>query len=403
MLPFIIRGADQPGFFGGGFGLIGPELPAAPEHGRYLCLVPLFQEWRSRPDWCRSNGVPHLSDILQDAGLVADLQAGRCALLLDMSNEGFAFDPDTFDAIHAAIDAAGVPRRRAAWISQNRAAPAAYRARYGEGIAFVMSDAYVKAALQLFAGSAAAVMGRPPAQFAADMADPAAKRHSFLCLNSEPRAHRVLALAAFRQAGLFDAARISFFGLARSKSEPGAMIEGARAFMAAHPGFQDLQAEFDAVLHGDSINAAPIGGNDLAFSIDVADYLATWFSVVNETEFSDGRVIRITEKSIKAAALGHPVHIVGNPGSLALLRELGFHQAVAGAYDTVPDPVARFRLLMQEITADVDLATNHTTQWLDRVAAPCAANIQHAASGAALAEYGRLVDQPALATIEALF
>ncbi|MFP3519931.1 hypothetical protein SB766_27495, partial [Pseudomonas sp. SIMBA_077] len=78
-------------------------------------------------------------------------------------------------------------------------------------------------------------------------------------------------------------------------------------------------------------NADPIlidsfqqGGNDLSQNIVPDLFYRSVSSLVTETEFSNGSMKRITEKSIKAYCMGHPAIIFGNPGSLDIIRSFGF-------------------------------------------------------------------------------
>jgi predicted O-methyltransferase YrrM len=83
----------------------------------------------------------------------------------------------------------------------------------------------------------------------------------------------------------------------------------------------------------------------------LAEFGRTWFSVVTETEMAS-RPLRITEKPLKPLMNFHPFIVLGNPGSLALLREYGFQTFPAifdEAYDEEPDPRRRFEMVFREV------------------------------------------------------
>ena len=80
-------------------------------------------------------------------------------------------------------------------------------------------------------------------------------------------------------------------------------------------------------------------------------YSESWFSVVTETEMR-GRVSRITEKAFKPLVNFHPVVMFGNPGALAMIRELGFATfdgLIDESYDQEADPRRRFDLAYQQV------------------------------------------------------
>ncbi len=77
----------------------------------------------------------------------------------------------------------------------------------------------------------------------------------------------------------------------------------------------------------------------------------SWFTVVTETEMSD-RVLRITEKPMKALVDFHPLILFGNPGSLKLIRDLGF-ETFQGFFDEAYDeemvPRKRFDMAYAQV------------------------------------------------------
>ena len=84
---------------------------------------------------------------------------------------------------------------------------------------------------------------------------------------------------------------------------------------------------------------------------NLAEYDKSWFSVATETEMRP-RPSRITEKSVKPLANFHPMLVLGNPGSLALIRSYGFEtfgDVFDESYDDELDPRRRFDLVYEQV------------------------------------------------------
>lgn len=159
-----------------------------------------------------------------------------------------------------------------------------------------------------------------------------------LCLNATPRPLRVGTLLALLDSGLWSPEqrprehRISFGGFDYPK-DPVRNLAGLTAllqsegFPAAADGLERL-----AQLGPLRVDGFSSTGNELSDCIDADCWLDTRLALVTETECR-ANASRITEKTFKALALGHPTVVVGNPGSLVLARSLGFD-----TYDDAIDP-----------------------------------------------------------------
>src|SRR5262249_40124055 len=82
----------------------------------------------------------------------------------------------------------------------------------------------------------------------------------------------------------------------------------------------------------------------------LAEYGRSRLSVVTETEMRSWPS-RITEKPLKPLANFHPFLLLGNPGSLGLLRKLGFEtfaKVLDESYDDELDPAKRYRIIYAE-------------------------------------------------------
>jgi hypothetical protein len=115
-----------------------------------------------------------------------------------------------------------------------------------------------------------------------------------------------------------------------------------QAMLAALPAFLErlpIQLDFDL-----SIN--------LINDVTLDHYLTTDLSLVNET-YVNARTVFLTEKIFKTMFLKHPFLLMGNPGSLAHLHELGyrtFSPFLDERYDDEPHLPTRKNMLLAELT-----------------------------------------------------
>ena len=150
---------------------------------------------------------------------------------------------------------------------------------------------------------------------------------SLLCLNATPRIHRLLLLLYLYDAKLFHPAEcnsiVSFPGFDYSKSA-GFDREYFIKYLKCYA--QDLIAKLEELerffpLAAD--NTRGKAGNHLAFHVDLSHYLNSKISVVTETGWHSDHV-RLTEKTLKPLMLGHPLIVLGHPGTSKLIESLGF-------------------------------------------------------------------------------
>ena len=408
MLPIVFRGHEDAGFFvhavsaHGDRDLLRPTADNAPPRaGGYACVIPVQDYWRLNPGLCSREGVPHFAGALEPR-ILEDARSGRAVLVFDLCNEGPSFDRELFDHLHGFLDEHTVPRRQAVWLAQNRALQTDYLSHYGaapaDTLSFEFYDFFIKSIALHFHDQATA---GPPAFDAERLIDAHfdadAKDRIYLCLNATPRPHRVLTVAALLYHDLLRDGLVSFPGLKYEKDP----IDMRRVlqFIDEFPGFDYLRESCRAAVRLPElrVDAFAERGNSLFDMIDPECYRRTFFSIVTETEVSGGNVRRITEKSVKALALGHPSFILGNPGSLELLRELGFQpfdELLDLRHDAVRDPAERFDLMFRSINAQVAAIKHDRPAWLARAAPIGAANIRHAYGGGLLRRYIDRYDEP---------
>jgi hypothetical protein len=129
------------------------------------------------------------------------------------------------------------------------------------------------------------------------------------------------------------------------------------------PGFDDKVAELAPFLDALDARGRVLLGMEqhgwtrlelwnAGLAADLAEYDQSWFSVATETEMRP-RLSRITEKSVKPLANFHPMLVLGNPGSLQMVRSHGFvtfEEIFDESYDDELDPRKRFDMVYGELT-----------------------------------------------------
>lgn len=181
----------------------------------------------------------------------------------------------------------------------------------------------------------------------------------FVSLNRTPRPTKVLFLMHLLRDGFWNAGFISFGGFRKN----GKRRPSREEMMRALPGFEDLiddlmpHMETLARTERQLLGMEQHGWTRLelwnaAIAADLAEYADSWFSVVTETEMR-GHPSRITEKTLKPLVNFHPLIILGNPGSLRMVREYGFvtfEDVIDESYDDELIPRRRFELAYTEFT-----------------------------------------------------
>jgi hypothetical protein len=281
--------------------------------------------------------------------------AGRAVVVFDAAGEGHRHLPARSRRLHAFAAERGIAPEACAYLTQDRGYRQDYLAHCRQaGIASPMQviayDYWIqRCARELDVGPEAL-----EAKAAAFRARPARRERRFISLNFTLRPTKALFLLKLRQAGLWDEGFVSCGGLgghSRTTAE-----ELARR-MRALDGFQDLVLELMpdlGALERRSLMEGVIR-EDGAF-LPMGDTLGgehdrSWFTVVPETEMGE-RPWRITEKPLKPLANFHPLVVLGNPGALAMIRELGFRTfdpVIDERYDDEPDPRRRFDMVFAEV------------------------------------------------------
>jgi hypothetical protein len=101
---------------------------------------------------------------------------------------------------------------------------------------------------------------------------------------------------------------------------------------------------------------------------EVWPYLQSCFSIVTETQFTN-EVLFVSEKIWKPIRNGHTFLVVGTPGTLSYLRQLGFQTfmpLIDERYDSIVDDGQRMQALFAVIDVLGKLDDNQRTALLKR-------------------------------------
>ncbi|MBW6399629.1 hypothetical protein KPL78_17350 [Roseomonas sp. HJA6] len=307
------------------------------------------------------------------AAVLERLRAGAGIVAFDGASEGRPLVATHVAALHGALDRAGIPPHRAAWLQQNRALGPRYAAFCVErGLApmhIVTTDSYGFLLWDRLFGRL-----RPPWGWGFALTE-APRRHRWICLNYVLRPHRAL---------------IADWLMARP--EPGhlslstqreAMDAAARArFLADAERLEAGSTGRVAALLGSGLH---LGGDTDGFghpqervmSLPVPELAAAELFIVTETEMSGGGLLRWTEKTLKAIACGLPFIVFGNPQTVAGLEALGFdllRDLIDHGYDAEPNPARRFAAAQASVARFLARPAGFTPREMERLRVASAHN-----------------------------
>lgn len=333
-------------------------------------------------------GFPDLNGRLDllEPGDAENLRSGRAALLLDLSNEGPGLHAPTFEALHRNLEGLGIPRERVVLVTQNRLLRLDYERLYGEGLRFWAFEFFpLQVALWLDAEAGPRLFPQHPLDrvgYAPLTQDTGPAR--FLCQNAALRWHRVLLYRWFQLNGLDRDGLISFHGIGADNPKAGG-IDVFHAPPEIAAAFGPLLADVGSWIPRQArrIDTPALGG-DMVLTLDTRAYAASDLTIISETDFFELGVERITEKSLKAAAMGVPFVTVGAPRAVALLSEFGFHTfggLIDHHYDVIADPIERLPQVFRSITAAWDACRCDRAAWHRRAREQAEANVAHARHG----------------------
>lgn len=327
---------------------------------RYLCFVPLITTYALLPSVRVIDSNFHVLDLIPEH-VVKSAAAGRCHLVFDAGTEGDMLIEDAFNHLHAWLDEKGIQRTDVTYINQNRRLGELYSSRYGAGIRFECFDYYVKRLLSVMTNDDEAFEAATGAS-RTQLPEPGLQEapYSFLCMNGAPRTNRIVLVSALLSKGLLADSYWSMLGAASNKLDTVSHdAKGYRDMIGADwiddAAIDSVIAQTPRIFPDEAARIVGMSSsNDLANSINPNSFRSGAISIVTETEFTGGEVLRITEKAVKPYCIGHPAVIAGNPKALTLIRELGFQTfspLIDERYDDAYSPSARLDALMEAVNA----------------------------------------------------
>ena len=388
------------------FVLIEPEK----YNQKYCCFFPLGSLWYLDKQICLSNNVNHYIDALS-LQIKNDVHHGKCLLIIDLSNEGHLDPNNTYfikllEDLIASLDPAD---NSILFLDQNRRITKTFGAnenfnKLRHKINFLNYDFYHKLLINdVFVSS--------NIQFSSDQFFPSFesffdhKQKVLLALLGTPRPNRIVLYHYLRHRSYKDNSLVSFVGFVTTKGKD--TKEYSLNFLKVNPLGRYLDEQLNQEKIEEIINSLPSEHLDtdmvqdlnlLATDIPFELYKQSFFSVVSETEFSDGNMNRITEKTLKSFAMGHPSIIVGNPDSLDLVKELGFQlfeDVINPKYDQVIDPLERFEVILDTIEETVNYVTTKPKIFAELIYERSKYNFLHAVVGLKT-RYEELIEYPIL-------
>ncbi len=294
------------------------------------------------------------------AEMLDQIRQGHADILFDGAIESMFFPPGSpqaeVAAIYAAMAERNIPPERVIVVTGNVAARAAHaRAADNLGIArritiwaedFVLAFSADKLAHDLAQND----------RIGPDRDEPMRR---FLFLNRKIKTPRTQLLMTLATTVGLDGAYISFLGDGR----PGELdqLRAVLGYGAAHiadPAEAAVyRAAAEAVLAGFPISLPERRANADVFdygwrALDDAFYRNACISLVSETIVGDAASLVITEKTLKPIFMGHPFIILGDAGTLARLRSLGFQtfgSQIDEGYDAIEASAERIAAVQREV------------------------------------------------------
>lgn len=279
----------------------------------------------SAPSWWSGyagnpHGMASLFDIIPKV-VIEDARQRKCLLLLDNLNEGF-LDPWLWQWLHAECDRLALPASCVVWLNSNLPEPAAYAqwAKHNQ-----LQERLTVISFCHLMHQQRIAFGHTPAPTTTDhmAAKSTGPVKLFNCLNRVWRPHRQHLVLRLIEADLLRHGAVSHDSL------------------RSHETYNDVSPRTIAR----AAAALPLVVDDADFSRNKAMmvspeiYLNSWVSVITETHADDDvDHLFISEKIWKPIYCRHPFMVLGNPGTLQALQDMGYRADYfnAGAIDTMP-------------------------------------------------------------------
>lgn len=217
----------------------------------------------------------------------------------------------------------------------------------------------------------------------------------FLCLVRKLKFHRVAALLAIL--ALVGEDKVFFSLIGRNEEDYPVLERALKKTVEVLNEISDRYPSVDWLKTANDILAKTfpitLPGDDGSFGDGKADglrsvsgkwYDSTLISVVGESLFTNGQNLFITEKVMKPIYWSHPFIVVGDPGTLARLRTLGFRTfgaVIDESYDEITDPVKRLHAIIAELNRIGRFSPDQLKQAKQTLAADVRHNFCHVRTG----------------------
>lgn len=195
-------------------------------------------------------------------------------------------------------------------------------------------------------------------------------RKAILCLNNKPKMHRLIAINWLYDNLSDDELTVSLLGFNEIAGENFSKFRSL-----SERDFPDVVNEEDVVesieriLRSRAIRTTQMDKGSRTTNLDAELYSDTFFSLVTESEMTDGIKTRFTEKSLKPLLFGHPLVVAGNPGTVSALEGLGFdllRDDINHDYDAINEPKVRLEAVFEECQRLAGLSLIERKQFLQR-------------------------------------
>jgi hypothetical protein len=299
-------------------------------------------------------GDAYLLDRLH--GPIAEaVREGRCKVLIDYSGEAAVPDGSIFGPFHSGLSERGFDSRSFGLITSNHAFKGGYTAWAREaGVSPIHVFAY-NHFIYHFSGTINIAQAEERDRRGELLVQARRERieRRFVCLNNMPRLHRFYVVLRLLAKGLRDDCFLSCLHRPGDEHIQGTW-DVVEAFdverVITREAFDKLMMEIPLLADvGKEQPRAKLSG--LLGGFDM--YAASALSIVTESEFSAGEVVRVTEKVLKPLANMQPMIAISSPESLQLLRDEGFQTFepfIHEEYDEITGHSER----MQAISSEID-------------------------------------------------
>jgi hypothetical protein len=222
----------------------------------------------------------------------------------------------------------------------------------------------------------------------------------FNLFNGGLRPHRLHVLAFLHRAGLLEDGYVSMLGYRKDPRGTQRLKAGQNGGLPAELRHESHKMSYPEFL-GPSLEAVwrmtpmtldlkhdfrLLGYERMVWSSqDPGYYDRSWFSVVTESHANRPRVLHITEKIMKPLLNVHPFVYLGGAGALAQMRAYGFETFAPvfdERYDLEPEPRARIRLFLEELTRLASMEHGELRDLCIELWPRCVHNHQHFWGGA---------------------